>query len=137
MSKPSVVQPLHQAEPERRLRRVFVRDLVLSCLIGVHRHEHDGRQRVRINVDLKVAEADGAIDDKLSNVLCYETVVDRVREIATAGHISLVETLAERVADACLSDRRVHSVTVRVEKLDIFADAVSVGVEIERGNATH
>lgn len=136
MSHSSVVQPLHQAEPEKRFRRVFVRDLVLYCLIGVHRHERDGKQRVRINVDLKVAEDDGAIEDKLSNVLCYETVVDRIREIAAAGHINLVETLAEQIADACLSGSRVDCVIVRVEKLDVFADAASVGVEIERGNAT-
>jgi dihydroneopterin aldolase len=29
-------------------------------------------------------------------------------------------------------DRRVHLVRVRVEKLDVFMDATSAGVEIER-----
>jgi dihydroneopterin aldolase len=32
----------------------------------------------------------------------------------------------------CLDDGRVRSVRVRVEKLDVFTDAASVGVEIER-----
>ena len=45
---------------------------------------------------------------------------------------NLVETLAERLAGICLQDPRVRSARVRVEKLDVFADAVSVGVEIER-----
>ena len=55
-----------------------------------------------------------------------------VRGIVAAGHVRLVETLAERIAEACLADRRVHLARVRVEKLDIFADATSAGVEIER-----
>jgi dihydroneopterin aldolase len=55
-----------------------------------------------------------------------------VREIVSRGHINLVETLAEEVAAMCLQDRRVRSVRVRVEKLDVFPDVTSVGVEIER-----
>ena len=55
-----------------------------------------------------------------------------VRGIVAAGHVRLVETLAERIAEACLSDPRVHLARVRVEKLDIFADAASAGVVIER-----
>jgi dihydroneopterin aldolase len=43
-----------------------------------------------------------------------------------------VETLAEEIADICLDDGRVRVVRVRVEKLDVFDEAVSVGVEIER-----
>jgi dihydroneopterin aldolase len=55
-----------------------------------------------------------------------------VRGLIGAGHVNLVETLAERIAEACLHDLRVHAVRVRVEKLDVFPDAVSAGVEIER-----
>jgi dihydroneopterin aldolase len=32
----------------------------------------------------------------------------------------------------CLGDPRVRSARVRVEKLDVFPDAASAGVEIER-----
>jgi len=67
-------------------------------------------------------------------VVCYAEIVAGVREIVAAGHINLVETLAERIAARCLSDGRVRSARVRIEKLDVFADAASVGVEIERSN---
>ena len=53
------------------------------------------------------------IEDRLSNVLCYENVIVKVRELATAGHVNLVETLAERLADLCLSEPGVQSVKVR------------------------
>lgn len=126
--------PEPHAPQARTLRRVFVRDLVLDCLIGVHRHEKDGSQRVRINLDLSVLEAADPVEDKLANVLCYEQLVTRVRNLATAGHVNLVETLAERIAGLCLQEPDVESVRVRVEKLDVFSDAASVGIEIERSN---
>jgi 7,8-dihydroneopterin aldolase/epimerase/oxygenase len=114
--------------------RIVVRDLELKALIGVHRHERDGRQRVRINLELDVAAPGAVLDDKLANAVNYEAIVDNVRRIVAAGHLNLVETLAERIADACLADRRVVRARVHIEKLDVFADAASVGVEIERFN---
>ena len=112
-----------------------MRDLELSCLIGVHSHERLRRQRVRINLDLAVEEGPEPVGDELANVVSYEDILDRVRAIAGAGHINLVETLAERIAETCLEDARVRIARIRVEKLDVFGDAASVGVEIERLNA--
>ncbi len=119
--------------PAPRIRKVHVSDLVLDCLIGVHRHERDGTQRVRVNLELSVREPDEPVDDRLTNVVCYEEVISDLRRLAAAGHVNLVETLAERVAAACLERPEVSAVRVRVDKLDVFSDAASVGVEIERG----
>ena len=133
-SRPRLVHPAPLADSARRTRHVFVRDLVLDCSIGVHGHEHGSRQRVRVNLDLSVAEDAAPHGDDLANVVCYERIVDGVQEIAQDGHLNLVETLAERIADFCLEDGRVLSARVRVEKLDVYANAESVGVEIERTN---
>lgn len=122
------------APAERRTRRVFVTDLIVDCLIGVYRHEMDGSQRVRINLDLSVFESDAPIDDRLENVLCYEDLIVKTRALASEGHVNLVETLAERIAELCLRQPDVVSARVRVEKLDVFSDAASVGIEIERSN---
>jgi dihydroneopterin aldolase len=127
--------PASLADAESSIRHVFVRDLVLNARIGVYDHEKAAPQRIRLNLDLAVREGGGDLGDRLENVVCYEVVIDRVRAIVLAGHVNLVETLAERIADACLEDSRVRRVQVRVEKLDVFADASSVGVTIERVNA--
>ncbi len=134
MSKP-VVEPLKIADAAADLRHVFVRDLVLDCNIGVHSHEKGRPQRVRINLDLAVWEGDASHNDRLENVVCYEDIVTKVRAVAADGHVNLAETLAERVADICLQDPQCRSARVRVEKLDVFEDAGSVGVEIERLSA--
>jgi len=105
----------------------------------VYPHEHAAPQRVRINLDLTIDDqADAKLSrpavgrDDLSRVVDYEAIIVRVRAIVAAGHVQLVETLAERLAAACLADERVAAARVRVEKLDVFADAAAVGVEVER-----
>ena len=117
------------------VRHVFIRDLMAMAAIGVHPHEHGGAQRVRINVDMAVedeSDEPGEGADRLARVVDYQRVVERVRAIVAAGHVKLVETLGERIATACLDDARVIRVNVRVEKLDVFADAGSVGIELQR-----
>jgi dihydroneopterin aldolase len=115
-------------------RMVFVRDLVLASSIGVHAHERGAPQRVRINLDLAVIEEPRPIADDLRNVVCYDEIIAAVRRIASAGHIHLLETLAERIAALCLADPRIRDVRVRVEKLDVYQDVASVGVAIQRRN---
>ncbi len=110
--------------------RVFVRDLVLPARIGIHPHERELAQRVRFNVDLAVEESIAPAD--ISAVVSYEDVVLGIKRTLCAGHIDLVETLAESIARFCLADPRVTAARVRVEKLDVFEEAESVGVEIER-----
>ncbi len=120
------------AQPAAATYRIFVRDLVIPWEIGIYDHEHDAPQRVRINIDLIVREADQFDADRYRQVVCYAEVVKSVQQLAREGHINLVETLASRVADLCLADDRIQRVTVRAEKLDAIAEVASVGIEIER-----
>ena len=103
-----VVAPVARPAADRPLTHVFVRDLVLDAMIGAYDHERDKPQRVRVNLDLKV-ELAGPPTDNLADVVSYDTMIASVRDILNAGHVNLVETLAERIADRCLIDRRVKS----------------------------
>ena len=132
MNPRPTIHPLRLADAENGVRHVFVRDLIVQAEIGVHRHEKRRGQPVRINIDLTVKEAAQPLDDRLENVVDYETLVDGVRALIGAGHINLVETLAEQIAGLALSDNRVVATRVRVEKVQVMKDAESVGVEIER-----
>lgn len=127
------------ASADSGLRHVFLRDMVLPARIGVYPHERTEAQRVRINVDLAVREDPSpppaqpmTVAEELARVVDYESLAHKVRAIVGERHVRLVETLAESLAGACLSDARVQVARIRVEKLDVFADAASAGVEIER-----
>ena len=127
-----IVHPLKIADARNSLRHVFIRDLLLPCSIGVHQHEKTKPQQIRINLDLAVKESTDALNDQIENVVNYEEIVIGVRALIARGHVNLVETLADDIATMCLEDLRVRSVRVQIEKLDVFEDATSVGVEIER-----
>ncbi len=119
----------------RGLRHVFVRGLTVQALLGVHAHEVAQPQRVVIGVDLAVTD-DAAPshegEDALERVVDYGAVAATARRIATAGHVRLAETLAERIAVALLSDARVQRARVSIEKPDVLPDVTSVGVVVER-----
>ena len=130
MKKPMISH--HVASAASGLRHVFVRDLDLMALIGIYEHEKTQPQRIIVNIDLSVLEGDGPQGDDIGHVVSYEIVVKKVEQIIADGHINLVETLCEKIAAACLRDKRVVAARVRVEKPDIIKNARSVGVEIER-----
>ena len=129
------VYSLKIADAAASLRHVFVRDLQLDAEIGAYDREKGIKQPVVINIDLTVAEVIGEgvdLDDELSNVVCYDDIVQKVKNLLSTGHINLVETMAERIAQECLQDARVKVARIRVEKTHAISQAKSVGVEIER-----
>jgi 7,8-dihydroneopterin aldolase/epimerase/oxygenase len=119
------------ANAARGVRHVFIRNLELAAHIGVYRQEEGRTQKVRINVDLATDDIADA-GDMLENVVDYHVIEKRIRGIIAEGHVRLAETLADRIAAACLEDGRVRTVRVRVEKLEALTAAESVGIEIER-----
>jgi dihydroneopterin aldolase len=120
-----------RADALRGLAHVFVRGLDVEAVVGVHDHEKVAAQPLRISLDLTVREAPEGHGDKLASVVCYEDVVRGVQAICQNGHVNLIETLAERIADFCLADKRVHAVRISIEKPEAFAEC-TVGIEIER-----
>jgi dihydroneopterin aldolase len=104
---------------------VFVRGLQLEAEIGVYPHERGQPQP--LVVDLEVA-LDPVHVEALAETINYETLASAARKLAVGGHIDLVETYAQRLAEACLADPRVLSAKVRVQKPQAIAGAAAAGV---------
>jgi dihydroneopterin aldolase len=122
-------------DADRGQRVVFLRGLELMARLGVHPHEKAAPQRIRLTAELLVQDEsapDRVGSDELRRVVDYQRLVELARAIVGAGHVLLVETLAERIAKAALDDPRVERARVTVEKPDIFDDVDSVGVVVER-----
>jgi len=112
--------------------RMFLRDLEMIASVGVHPHEKIRPQRIRVSIELRVRPRTPGTEDTLESVLSYEDVANAIRAIVADGHVHLIETLAERIAQSCLSHREVGWVQVRIDKPDVFPDIATVGIEIER-----
>jgi len=116
------------------LDRIFVRNFVLPIAIGVYDEEQGITQKVGFSIEAEVAAGVSPKGDDLDEVPSYDELTGAVKAVVAAGHINLVETLAARIAERCLADKRIVSVRVRVEKLERGPDAV--GVEIVRPRVT-
>ena len=112
---------------------VKIRRLQVDMFIGVHQHERHSKQRVAIDVELELDyPAEGFSKAIYKNVGCYETLVDKIKTLSKEGHVVLVETFADKIADIALNDERVISAAIHVEKLDIFSDCEAVGATIKK-----
>ena len=120
------------ASAARGLRHVFVNRLAVEASIGIHPHERAAKQTVWVSIDAAVADDAADMPAEIGDVVCYEGMTRTVTELLGQGHIDLVETLAEMIADALLQDRRIRRLTVRLEKPQAIEAAESVGIAIER-----
>jgi len=125
------ITPLPRAANAPR-RKIFVRGLVLDAYIGVYDNEQGAAQPVKIDLEVEVVEPSNPVGDRLEDVVCYNKLTQGVKAIIAEGHIKLVETLAERVADLALSHPMAIAVTVQIEKPHAIAEAAAAGVEITR-----
>ncbi|MEL7028908.1 MAG: dihydroneopterin aldolase [Pseudomonadota bacterium] len=124
---------LRRVSASEPIRRVFVRGLRLDASIGVHDHERAKPQTVSIDVDVELRSGPSwSGGGRLGETVCYEWICNAARGIAASGHIDLVETFAEQLAEICLSSPHARQVRVRVAKPDAIVDAEAVGIEIER-----
>lgn len=112
------------------LDRISVRDYVRSADIGAFSAEHGVDQRLRFNIVLEVAHHPSGNHDDVDRVISYDTITEAIDGALGSERVDLLETLAERVARACLHDPRAVRVFVRIEKLDRIPG--SLGVEIVR-----
>jgi dihydroneopterin aldolase len=111
---------------------IFVQDLILPVFIGAYARERDTPQNVRFAVIASVIRTGRAAED-MRDVFSYDLITDGIRMLTGSGHVTFVETLAERISAMVLGHPRVTKVVVRVEKLETGAG--TVGIEIERKRA--
>ncbi len=112
-------------------RRLFLRNFAVQINIGVHEFEKQGEQRVLVNVDLYIPLAVSTPqEDRLEEVVDYDFMRETITKRTAQGHIQLQETLCDDVAHTLLAHPKVWAVRVSTEKLDVYPDCESVGVEV-------
>lgn len=96
--------------------RIELRGLRLHGRHGVHAAERRDGQVFVVDVALEVDTAPAAASDDLGDTVDYGGLADGLAAIVTGEPVNLLETLAQRLADACLADPRVQTVEVAVHK---------------------
>jgi dihydroneopterin aldolase/D-erythro-7,8-dihydroneopterin triphosphate epimerase len=114
------------------MNRIYIRELALRCIIGVFPEEREKRQDVTINVVMDCDFSRAAETDRLEDTVDYKTIKLAIVSMVESSEFNLIETLADRVADICLADDKVKTVTVTVDKPGALRFARSVAVEVKK-----
>ena len=112
--------------------RIYIRDLLVRCIIGINPDERKNKQDVLINLTLHADLRKACMSDRIEDTVDYKKIKKQVVASVEVSSYYLVERMAESIAEICLSDIRVNRVDVLVEKPGALRFARSVGVEITR-----
>lgn len=112
--------------------KVFIEGLEVDTVIGAYDWERGIRQCLRLDLDMQWDNRAPAEHDDLSLALDYATVSARIQAFAEAAQFQLVETFAERLAQALIDEFGMRRLRLRVTKPGAVPAAQGVGVEIER-----
>lgn len=96
--------------------RIAVTGLRVRGFHGVFEHERRDGQDFVIDVSLSLSLHAAALSDDVADTVHYGELADAITAIVAGEPVNLIETLAERIATACLADTRVVSVEVTVHK---------------------
>ncbi len=111
---------------------IFIHDLLLETIIGVHPWERDLPRTLRLDLELGADIYSAAATDRLEDTLDYQVVAQRISDFAAASDFQLVETLAERIADLLLQEFTVPWLRLTLHKPGAPSGAKEAGVVIER-----
>jgi 7,8-dihydroneopterin aldolase/epimerase/oxygenase len=111
---------------------IFIRDMIVRGIIGVHAQERQQPQDFVINIDLATNVEQAGITDNVFDSVDYQSVADTVSAHASSVGRYTVEALAADVAEIVLADSRIERVRVRIDKPGAVPGSRSVGVEIDR-----
>ncbi|WP_419903810.1 dihydroneopterin aldolase [Kiloniella sp.] len=112
-------------------QKLVVRDLSLSCHIGLTEEERLRPQRLKLTLELTLNPVP-VINDEIDETINYGVLVKKVRNVCLETKVKLLETLANDISETCFFDDRIKIVHMRIEKLDRYPDVAGVGIEITR-----
>jgi len=112
---------------------IFINELRLDMLIGVYDWERKVPQTVQFDLEIGIPDARAAQSDRLADTIDYAAIVSRIEASLRENRFSLLEKVAEHVAQLILRDFGSPWVRVSVTKLAPLRNVRRLGVTIERG----
>lgn len=111
---------------------IALRGLRIRGTHGVLAVERSQGQDFVVDAVLTVELAAAAASDALADTVDYGTLAQALAQVVAGRPVNLLETLADRLAQVCLNDPRVHTVELTVHKpsapIPLTFDDVSVTV---------
>ena len=111
-------------------RTVFIKDLVIEEIIGIHEHEKIKKQKIKFNIVLDINQNSIPDEKNIKSIVDYEKITNRLENLTKSKKYNFLESLAEDSFKEIFEDKRINSVTIKIEKPEAIKNAESVGVEV-------
>lgn len=111
---------------------IFIENLQVQGILGVHPHEQRVPQKILVSVKVSVDITQAAARDDILQSVNYSTLSKDIVRFIQSHHFRTIEALIEALAGEILINDRVARVWLRIQKPDAVPEAGSVGVEITR-----
>lgn len=112
--------------------KIFIKNLEVYGILGIHPHEQRTPQVIRVSVNAKIDIGFAAQDDNIEKTVNYSTMAQNIIRFIEGSSFLTIEALIDALAVEILSDKRIQEVWLRIEKPNAVPQAESVGVEITR-----
>jgi dihydroneopterin aldolase len=114
---------------------IFLRELKVTTLIGIYEWEKQVPQTLQLDLEIALPSSRACTSDDIKDALDYADVAQHIQTVLSEGHFSLLESLAEHIAQIIIKDFKAPWVRVSVAKLQAIRNCKMVGISIERGQA--
>ena len=114
---------------------IFIKNLALSCIIGVYPWERAEKQRISVNITMHIS-LDRTVMDDTPKIANYRSVARAVSHYVEKSSFKTVEALVYNICNVLIHQCHIPQVTVRVEKPSAITFAQGAGVEMTRSAET-
>ena len=111
-------------------RTVFIKDFIIEEIIGIHKHEKIKKQKIKFNIILDVNQNTIPDEKDVKSIVDYEKITNKLERLTKQKKYNFLESLAEDSFKEIFEDKRINSVTIKIEKPEAIKNAKSVGVEV-------
>ena len=111
-------------------RTVFIKDFVVEEIIGIHEHEKIKKQKIKFNIVLDINQKSIPDEKDINSIVDYEKITNKLENLTKNKKYNFLESLAEDSFKEIFEDKRINSVTIKIEKPEAIKKALSVGVEV-------
>lgn len=112
---------------------IFIHELKVKTLIGIYPWEQIVAQTIQLDIEIALPSKEACKTDNFKDVLDYASIVKRINESLSQNKFSILEALAEHIAQIILTEFKSPWVKVSVAKLNMIRNVKKIGVCIERG----
>ena len=111
-------------------RTVFIKDFVINEIIGIHKHEKIKKQKIKFNIVLDIDQSSFPNEKNIKSIGDYEKITNELEKLTKSKKYNFLESLVEDSFEKIFEDKRINSVTIKIEKPEAIKNAKSVGVEV-------